>query len=86
MVVLRVSLAHTISEKGHSRRSERHFRLSLKSGGIADIVALHHLNQERWASGSRSDLEQDDGESGIADQDGLDEQVPFRDWMMVGMV
>ena len=53
---------------------------------MADIVALHHLNQERWASGSRSDLEQDDGESGIADQDGLDEQVPFRDWMMVGMV
>ena len=24
--------------------------------------------------------------SGIADQDGLDEQVPFRDWQMVGMV
>jgi hypothetical protein len=24
--------------------------------------------------------------SGIADQDGLDEQVPFRDWSMVGMV
>ena len=35
--------------------------------------------------GSR-DLEQDDGESGIADQDGLDEQVPFRDWQGVGMV
>jgi hypothetical protein len=32
------------------------------------------------------ELEQDDGESGIADQDGLDEQVPFRDWQMVGMV
>ena len=30
--------------------------------------------------------EQDDGESGIADQDGLDEQVPFRDWQGVGMV
>jgi hypothetical protein len=27
----------------------------------------------------------DDGESGIADQDG-DEQVPFRDWQGVGMV
>jgi len=24
--------------------------------------------------------------SGIGDQDGLDEQVPFRDWQMVGMV
>lgn len=46
----------------------------------------HHTNQERWATGSRCDLEQDDGETGIADQDGLDEQVPFRDWMMVGMV
>jgi hypothetical protein len=32
------------------------------------------------------ELEQDDGETGIADQDGLDEQVPFRDWQMVGMV
>jgi hypothetical protein len=31
-------------------------------------------------------LEQDDGETGIVDQDGLDEQVPFRDWMGVGMV
>jgi hypothetical protein len=45
-----------------------------------------HLNQERWAAGSRRDLEQDDAESGIADQDGLDEQVPFRDWQGVGMV
>jgi len=26
----------------------------------------------------------DDAESGIADQDGLDEQVPFRDWQGVG--
>jgi hypothetical protein len=45
-----------------------------------------HLNQERWAAGDRRDLEQDDGETGIADQDGLDEQVPFRDWQMIGMV
>jgi hypothetical protein len=30
------------------------------------------------------ELEPDD--SGIGDQDGLDEQVPFRDWQMVGMV
>jgi hypothetical protein len=49
-------------------------------------VGDHHLNQERWADGSRRDLEQDDAESGIADQDGLDEQVPFRDWQNVGMV
>jgi hypothetical protein len=32
------------------------------------------------------ELEQDDSETGIADQDGLDEQVPFRDWQGVGMV
>jgi hypothetical protein len=31
------------------------------------------------------DLEESEA-SGIADQDGLDEQVPFRDWMMMGMV
>jgi len=46
----------------------------------------HHPNQQRWAGGDRADLEHDDGETGIADQDGLDEQVPFRDWMPVGMV
>jgi hypothetical protein len=46
----------------------------------------HHPNQERWAYGNSRDLDVDDGESGIADQDGLDEQVPFRDWMRVGMV
>lgn len=45
-----------------------------------------HLNQERWSDGSRRDLEQDDSETGIADQDGLDEQVPSRDWQGVGMV
>jgi hypothetical protein len=39
-----------------------------------------------------NDLEQDDADneeseaSGIGDQDGLDEQVPFRDWQNVGMV
>jgi hypothetical protein len=43
-------------------------------------------NQQAWAAGGCGDLEQDDGESGIADQDGLDEQVPFRDWQGVGMV
>ena len=39
-------------------------------------VAPASTDQTRWASGSQSDLEQDDGETGIADQDGLDEQVP----------
>jgi hypothetical protein len=31
------------------------------------------------------DLEESEA-SGIADQEGLDEQVPFRDWQNVGMV
>jgi hypothetical protein len=44
----------------------------------------HLPDQERWAAGGGRDL--DDGETGIADQDGLDEQVPCRDWQGVGMV
>jgi hypothetical protein len=32
-----------------------------------------------------ADLEESEA-SGIADQDGLDEQAPFRDWQMVGTV
>ena len=51
-------------------------------GSVGDV----HFDQTGWAAGGRRDLEQDDGESGIADQDGLDEQVPFRDWQGVGMV
>jgi hypothetical protein len=45
-----------------------------------------HCTQELWAIGSRRDLEFDGAESGIGDQDGLDEQIPFRDWQGVGMV
>src|ERR1700730_12950446 len=52
---------------------------------LGNISEANH-SQERWAAASRCDLEQDDAESGIADQDGLDEQVPFRDWQGVGMV
>jgi hypothetical protein len=51
-------------------------------GSVGDI----HFSQERRSAGNSRDLEQDDGETGIADQDGLDEQVPFRDWQNVGMV
>ncbi len=51
-------------------------------GSVGDV----HLDQERWAAGNSRDLELDGAESGIADQDGLDEQVPFRDWQGVGMV
>jgi len=46
----------------------------------------YHHSQDQWAASRRRDLEQDDAESGIGDQDGLDEQVPFRDWQNVGMV
>jgi hypothetical protein len=53
---------------------------------LGSVSNFAHSNQERWSDGSRQDLEQDDAESGIGDQDGLDEQVPFRDWQGVGMV
>jgi hypothetical protein len=36
------------------------------------------FDQRRWAYGNSRDLE--NGESGIAAQDELDEQLPFRDW------
>jgi hypothetical protein len=53
---------------------------------LGSLERQEWADQERWGFGDRRDLEQDDGESGISDQDGLDEQVPFRDWQMVGMV
>jgi hypothetical protein len=43
-----------------------------------------HFHQMRWAYGNSRDLK--DGESGIAAQDGVDEQLPFRNWQGVGMV
>jgi hypothetical protein len=49
-------------------------------------VGEHHHDQRQWAAGGRADRELDGAESGIADQDGLDEQIPFRDWQGVGMV
>jgi hypothetical protein len=42
------------------------------------------FDQRRWAYGNSRDLK--DGESGIATQDGLNDQLPFRDWQGVGMV
>lgn len=41
-------------------------------------VEEQHIDQTRWASGTSHDLEKDDGESGIADQDG--QQVVTQDW------
>jgi hypothetical protein len=49
-------------------------------------VGNMHFNQETWAARKPNDRELDDAESGIGDQDGLDEQVPFRDWQRAGMV
>ncbi len=48
-------------------------------------------NQTRWSSGACNDVEREhDGcepdESGTGDQDGLEEQEPFRDWQNAGMV
>lgn len=45
----------------------------------------HNHSQERWAAGGRRDLEQDHAESGIADHDGLLEQVGTQDWQQGAM-
>jgi hypothetical protein len=37
-------------------------------------------DQSRWAAGGRRDLEDDPTESGIADHDGLLEQIGWQDW------
>ncbi|MGF6433565.1 hypothetical protein [Bradyrhizobium elkanii] len=42
-------------------------------------LACHH-SQQVWAAGDRRDSEQDLAESGIADLDGLLEQVGTQDW------
>jgi len=42
-------------------------------------------DQTLWASGGRDDREQDDGDSGIADRDGLLEQIGQRDWTQTVM-
>ncbi|MBR0764226.1 hypothetical protein [Bradyrhizobium japonicum] len=45
----------------------------------------HNHTQDRWAAGSRRDLELDSAESGIADLDGLLEQVGTQDWQQGAM-
>ncbi|WP_409188786.1 hypothetical protein [Bradyrhizobium sp. RDM4] len=40
----------------------------------------HRHSQERWAAAGSSDREDDPTESGIADHDGLLEQIGHRDW------
>jgi hypothetical protein len=45
-----------------------------------------HDDQEIWARGDRRDLELDQADSGIADLDGLLEQVGTQSWQPGGMV
>jgi hypothetical protein len=40
----------------------------------------HYHSQELWAAGGHRDLEEDLAESGIADHDGLLEQMGRQDW------
>jgi hypothetical protein len=58
----------------------------LREPALGSVGFYAHSDQRAWGAGSNRDLEQDAAESGIAGQDGLDEQVPFLDWQMVGMV
>ena len=53
---------------------------------LGSVSNFAHSDQDQWAAGKSNDSELDDAEAGIGDQDGLDEQVPFRDWQNVGMV
>ena len=46
----------------------------------------HDDQSVSWKCSNRSDRELDGAESGIGDQDGLNEQIPFRDWQNRGMV
>ena len=55
----------------------------VEGDGVAEpaLGSLYqHDNQEQWAAGGRRDLEQDQAESGIADLDGLLEQVGCGGW------
>lgn len=48
--------------------------------GSSDGWSGEHASQENWASGGRDDREDDPTENGIADRDGLVEQVGSQDW------
>jgi hypothetical protein len=54
--------------------------------GSIDCHSPEHHSQELWAVGGRSDLEQDDAESGIGDHDRLLEQIGTQGWQHGGMV
>jgi len=48
------------------------------SGSLGSLD--HYHSQEIWAAGGWHDLEEDPTESGIADWEGILEQVGMRDW------
>jgi hypothetical protein len=48
--------------------------------GEPSLGSIEGASQESWAAGDRRDLEADPAESGIADYDGLAEQVGSQDW------
>lgn len=50
------------------------------SVGSGDGWSGEHASQENWARGGRDDREDDPTESGIADHDGLLEQIGRWDW------
>jgi hypothetical protein len=51
------------------------------------LAALEQpVDQTRWGHGNRSDREADGSESGIGDQDGLDEQLGPQDWQAIFFV
>jgi hypothetical protein len=51
-----------------------------------DPMAAIGDNEQDDCDHEDSDPAEESEASGVGDQDGLDEQVPFRDWQMVGMV
>lgn len=49
------------------------------------LGSIEKVDQSRWAQSSRSDSELDHAESGIADLDGLLEQMGSQDWQQGAM-
>jgi hypothetical protein len=66
----------------HSERLASHVSLLPKGNDPFPLGSLdHNPSQEYWATGGRRDLEEDLAESGIADHDGLLEQIGSPDCM-----
>jgi hypothetical protein len=77
------------TEGGNDDREDEHNGAEPDEDGEPSLGAFEgHDNQNvSWAGETYfADAELDGAESGIGDQGGLDEQVPFLDWQNVGMV